>query len=75
LSIIDNSASFSNCPRANGAERRFGRKPGARLLIPPGYLHPGKGKERKGKERKGKERKGKERKGKERKGKERKGKR
>jgi hypothetical protein len=29
-------------PRANGAERRSGRKPGARVLIPPGYLHPGK---------------------------------
>ena len=28
-------------PRANGAERRSGRKPGARVLIPPGYLHPG----------------------------------
>ena len=27
--------------RANGAERRSGRKPGARVLIPPGYLHPG----------------------------------
>jgi hypothetical protein len=31
-------------PRANGAERRSGRQPGVRLLIPPGYLHPGKGK-------------------------------
>jgi hypothetical protein len=30
-------------PWANGAERRSGRKPGARVLIPPGYLHPGKG--------------------------------
>jgi hypothetical protein len=30
-------------PRANGAERRSGRKPGARVLIPPSYLHPGKG--------------------------------
>ena len=29
--------------RANGAKRRSGRKPGARVLIPPGYLHPGKG--------------------------------
>jgi hypothetical protein len=28
---------------ANDAERRSGRKPGARVLIPPGYLHPGKG--------------------------------
>jgi hypothetical protein len=28
--------------RANGAERRSGRKPGARVLIPTGYLHPGK---------------------------------
>jgi hypothetical protein len=28
--------------RANGAERRSGRKPGARVLIPPDYLHPGK---------------------------------
>jgi hypothetical protein len=26
-------------PRANGTERRSGRKPGARVLIPPGYLH------------------------------------
>jgi hypothetical protein len=30
-------------PRANGAERRSGRKPAARVLIPSGYLHPGKG--------------------------------
>jgi hypothetical protein len=30
-------------PRANGAERRSGRKPGAGVLIPPGYLYPGKG--------------------------------
>jgi hypothetical protein len=29
-------------PRANGAERRSRRKPGARVLIPSGYLHPGK---------------------------------
>ena len=29
-------------PRANGAERRSGRKPGARVVVPPGYLHPGK---------------------------------
>ena len=29
--------------RANGAERRSGRKPGARVLIPPGYLQPRKG--------------------------------
>jgi hypothetical protein len=29
-------------PRANGAERRSGRKPGARVLILPRYLHPGK---------------------------------
>jgi hypothetical protein len=29
-------------PRANGAERRSGRKTGARVLIPSGYLHPGK---------------------------------
>ena len=28
--------------RANGAERRSGRKPVARVLILPGYLHPGK---------------------------------
>jgi hypothetical protein len=28
--------------RANGAERRSWRKPGARVLILPGYLHPGK---------------------------------
>jgi hypothetical protein len=34
---------FLNNPRANGAERLSGRKPGARVLIPPGYLHPGKG--------------------------------
>jgi hypothetical protein len=26
-------------PRANGAERRSGRMPGARVLILPGYLH------------------------------------
>ena len=31
-------------PRANGAERRSGLQPGARVLIPPGYSHPGKGK-------------------------------
>ena len=31
-------------PRANGTKRRSGRKPGARVLIPHGYLHPGKGK-------------------------------
>ena len=31
-----------NNPRANGAKRRSGHKPGARLLIPHGYLHPGK---------------------------------
>jgi hypothetical protein len=30
------------CPRANGAERRSGHKPGPRVLIPPGYLHPEK---------------------------------
>jgi hypothetical protein len=30
-------------PRANGAERRSGRKPGARVQTPTGYLHPGKG--------------------------------
>jgi hypothetical protein len=30
------------CPRAKGAQRRSGRKPGARVLIPPGYLHLGK---------------------------------
>ena len=29
-------------PRANGAERRSGRKPGASVLILPGYLHLGK---------------------------------
>jgi hypothetical protein len=29
-------------PRAKGAERRSERTPGARVLIPPGYLHPGK---------------------------------
>jgi hypothetical protein len=27
---------------ANGAEPRSGRKPGARVLIPHGSLHPGK---------------------------------
>ena len=26
------------CPRANGAKRRSGRKPGARVLILPGYF-------------------------------------
>jgi hypothetical protein len=30
------------CPRANGAERRSGRKPGARVPIPHGYSHPRK---------------------------------
>jgi hypothetical protein len=29
-------------PRANGVERRSGRKTGARVLIPLAYLHPGK---------------------------------
>ena len=29
-------------PRANGAKRRSGRKPGRGLPIPHGYLHPGK---------------------------------
>jgi hypothetical protein len=29
--------------QANGAEHRSGHKPRARVLIPPGYLHPGKG--------------------------------
>jgi hypothetical protein len=29
---------FPHFPRADGAKRR------ARVLIPPGYLHPGKGK-------------------------------
>ena len=33
---------FDPNPRANGAERRSGRKSGATILIPPGYLHPGK---------------------------------
>jgi hypothetical protein len=28
--------------RANGAERRSGRFPGAKVLIQPGYLYPGK---------------------------------
>jgi hypothetical protein len=27
-----------NCPRAKGAERRYERKPGVRVPIPPGYL-------------------------------------
>ncbi len=31
-----------NNPRANGAKRRSGRKPGARVLIPHGYSHPDK---------------------------------
>jgi hypothetical protein len=39
---IDSSI-FDVNPRANGADRRSGRKPGARVLIPTGYLHPGKG--------------------------------
>ena len=30
--------SFYSYPRANGAKRRSGRKPGARVLIPPGYF-------------------------------------
>jgi hypothetical protein len=30
-------------PQANGSERRSGRQPGARVLIPPVYLHLGKG--------------------------------
>ena len=34
---------FFALSRANGAERRSGRKPGARVLISPGYLLPGKG--------------------------------
>jgi hypothetical protein len=33
---------YPRYPGANGAERRSGRKSGARVLIPPGYLHPGK---------------------------------
>ena len=33
---------FISYPRANGSGRRSGRKPEARVLIPPGYLHPGK---------------------------------
>ena len=32
-------------PRANGAERRSRRKPGTRVLIPPGYLPSGEGKQ------------------------------
>jgi hypothetical protein len=51
-SSISSSSSFlltsstmhtKHFPRANGAERRSGRKPVARVLIPPGYLHSGKG--------------------------------
>ncbi len=34
--------STSYNPRANGAKRRSGRSPGRGLLIPLGYLHPGK---------------------------------
>ena len=37
---IINSMYYS---RDNGAERRSGHKPRARVLIPSGYLHPGKG--------------------------------
>jgi hypothetical protein len=37
---IINSMYYS---RDNGAECRSGHKPGARVLIPSGYLHPGKG--------------------------------
>ncbi len=33
---------FKVYPRANGAKRRFGVRPGRELLIPLGYLHPGK---------------------------------
>jgi hypothetical protein len=40
--IFDNGQCFN--PRANGAERRSCRKPRARVLIPTGYLHLGKGK-------------------------------
>ena len=29
---------ISNYPRANGAKRRYRHKPGARVLIPPGYF-------------------------------------
>ena len=39
--MLDRSfGKFALSPRANGAERRSGRKPGASVLIPPGYLHP-----------------------------------
>ena len=33
---------ISRYSRANGAKRRSWRKPGGGLLIPLGYLHPGK---------------------------------
>ena len=45
--MIDENLSWEdyvNYPRANGAEHRSGRKHGAKVLIPPGYLSPGKGK-------------------------------
>ena len=29
---------WRNLPRANGAKRHFGRKPGARVLLSPGYF-------------------------------------
>ena len=40
LSLASSDTIIFN-PRANGVKRRSGRKPGARVLIPPGYLHPG----------------------------------
>ena len=45
-SLITQPGSFNSAinPRANGAKRRSGRQPGARVLIPPGFLHPEKGK-------------------------------
>jgi hypothetical protein len=43
MQVIKFTNYFANNPRANGAERRSGRMPGVRVLIPPGYLHPGGG--------------------------------
>jgi hypothetical protein len=40
MQVIKFTNYFANNPRTNGAERRSG---GVRVLIPPGYLHPGNG--------------------------------
>ena len=37
----ENNSSINSHARGNGAKRRFGRKPVARVLIPLGYLLPG----------------------------------